>query len=246
MMANFEENQWTAPEAVMLEDGTWRDAPWLSWDNRTHSWGCFLCNSWTGTRVTVGHLEAPRHRTRSTPGPGNQWGWYEQDLGQPIQQVVVHNRYRNPARPLQLALPAPPAGGPPGLVAAPPAAQAQAAPAAPADPPAAPAAPAPPANPPPGLTDRLDVLADRGRETNDFLEMMAGNVHDTAERVSETNEYLATIAERLQLVADRISETNQLLQAQQLNRAPRGTAVQAVRSRQDPGGSGSLSPPAPQ
>ena len=131
------------PEAVMLEDGTWRNAPWMSWDADSYFWRCWMCST-SGVRVTNDHLATPRHTNRVSPDSiGNYLGWYSADVGrQQMLRVQVHANYLN-RRQQQLALPAPP-GEPPAQPPpeAPPQQQQQQAPPVPAP------APSPPHPPP--------------------------------------------------------------------------------------------------
>ena len=203
----FTENAATCPQSVMLEDGTWTDAPWMQWSGTDQFWRCFMCSN-KGTRVTADHLTAPRHHDR-TEGQWNQLATFTRG-GQQIVRVYTDVNYEQPVMQNQLAL----QQAPPGLPAAPAPAAAQ---------------PAPAAAPPAALQGIADTMEQHTRAITDAMEQIMATRAEDIERIEkkfdEVMERMQVMTDRLQLVSDRIAETNQLLGTAQ----PRG-AVQAVRA----------------
>ena len=255
------ESAWTCPESVKLQDGTWMNAPWLTWDGADSSWKCWMCNGNSGTRVTNDHLESAKHLNRTT-GPHNQWKWYTRQIGQKIVNIEVHADYKNPSPGGQLALPAhPPASAAPGpriqLPAHPPPAPDHPPPAA------APAPAAPPARAdgPPGLQgDQADgdqqarQQADGDQADGDqqarLQQDMIAAILEQGRQANAQLEHLQTLAELSHATCETQKETNDYLERiserlqlvadriaqtnellNTMNGVPRGNAVHAVRAR---------------
>ena len=83
----FEENQNTCPQTVMLEDGAWMDAPWMTWSRADASWRRYMRSN-SGNLVTADHLAAPKQKgPREGPCKGS-----------------CRNPCKNPCKALQEAL----------------------------------------------------------------------------------------------------------------------------------------------
>ena len=219
----------------MLEDGTWRDAPWMSWDADSYFWRCWMCST-SGVRVTNDHLTTPRHTNRVSPdNNGNYLGWYHADVGrQQMLRVQVHANYLN-RRQQQLALPAPPGEPPaqPPPEAPPQHQQQQQAPPvpAPAGPPqraaqqqqqpdpapaqqmAPPGLPAPPVPPTyvQNMLDQITAIEGHIEEMAAKMERMEAQGIARSEANEEMNMIMSRVDQRQLLISDRIAETNVLL-----------------------------------
>ena len=207
----FTENEATCPQSVMLEDGTWTDAPYMQWSGADSFWRCFMCSN-KGTRVTAEHLAAPRHTDR-TEGQWNHLATFTPRGGPRIVRVYTDVNYeQQPVVQNQLAQ----QPAPPGLPAGPAPAAAQ---------------PAPAAAPPAALQALADTMDQHTQAITDAMAQIMATKAEDIERIEkkfdDVMERMQLMIDRLQLVSDRIAETNQLLGTAQ----PRG-AVQAVRALQ--------------
>jgi len=224
MAAYFVDEEWTCPQSVQLEDGTWAHAPYMEWSPNEGIWKCFICNSNTGIRVTADHLVAARHDGR-TKGPWNQLGHFTHGWTQQIVQIHTDFNYVIPPPQQQLALPArQPAPVPPGR---------QHPPAAPAGQPA-PAAPAAPAGQPMGRG--TDATHEAIEESNLLLQRIDERLQSVADRIAETNVLTTTANERLATSTELLTVANQLMERANdqlgvlIQAAPRGSPSQAVRA----------------
>jgi len=227
----MDEDAQTMPEMVRLEDGSWTQAPWMSWQGPPkNAWACYLCNQ-QGVCVTPDHLVCQKHMQRIDLVDGYA-RWYERrsELGQTIMEVWTHDLYR-PRRQRAAARPAPP------------------------EPPAAPAGapdalaivPAPPREPPPGAASaappglqapiqhellhpihtELELLNQKMEATNQKVDAMTEQLETTRQGFDAANQKIDDMTEKLEEMKGLLNAIHEMFFA-----APRGAATNAVRQMQ--------------